>query len=79
LKEDGHKKQQSNLETKVRKIDQEITNIRKDFSYKLSTKISKNHATVFVEDLKVKKGTLEKSGLSVQAKSELKRGILGHC
>lgn len=59
-----------------------IANIRKDYLHKISNKISKNHAIVYVEDLKVAnmsktaKGTVEAPGKNVRQKSGLNRAIL---
>lgn len=67
---------------KVQKIHTSIANARKDFLHKTTTTISKNHALVCVEDLKVSKmsksavGTKEKPGKKVQKKSGLNRSIL---
>ncbi len=66
------------------KIDQKITNIRKDFHHKLSSVLSKNHALIVVENLKVAnmsksaKGTIEAPGRNVKAKSGLNREILAN-
>ncbi len=63
-------------------IHTKISNIRKDHLHKLSTEICKNHAIIFVEDLKVAnmsksaKGDLENPGTNVKAKSGLNRSIL---
>jgi putative transposase len=67
---------------KVTRVQIHIANARRDFLHKASTTISKNHATVYVEDLKVKNmsasaaGTIEKPGRNVKAKSGLNRSIL---
>lgn len=67
---------------KLQKCHAKIANIRKDFQHKLSTILSKNHATIVVEDLKIKnisataKGTLENPGKNVAAKSGLNKSIL---
>ena len=67
---------------KVQKIHTGIANARKDFLHKTTTTISKNHALVCVEDLKVSKmsksaaGTKENPGKMVQRKSGLNRSIL---
>lgn len=59
-----------------------ITNIRYDFLQKTSSTISKNHALVVVEDLRITnmsksaKGTKESPGKNVRAKSGLNREIL---
>ena len=65
---------------KLAKIHIQIANKRKDFLHKLSTKYSENQ-TIIVEDLKIKnmsksaKGTIEKHGKNVKAKSGLNRAI----
>ena len=65
---------------KLAKIHIQIANKRKDFLHKLSTKYSENQ-TIIVEDLKIKnmsksaKGTIEKHGKNVKAKSGLNRVI----
>ena len=67
---------------KVRKIHTNIANARKDFLHKASTAISKNHAIVCIEDLKIKnmsssaKGSIENPGKNVKQKSGLNRSIL---
>lgn len=67
---------------KVQKIHATIANCRKDFLHKSSTTISKNHAVVVIEDLKVSNmsksasGTKAKPGRSVKAKSGLNKSIL---
>jgi len=67
---------------KISKLHQTIANVRSDFLHKLSTEISKNHAKVYVEDLRIRnmsasaKGTLEAPGRSVRAKSGLNKSIL---
>ncbi|MBN4077310.1 transposase [Sulfobacillus acidophilus] len=67
---------------KVNKIYTKVRNARLDHLHKVSTKISKNHAVVVLENLKVKnmsrsaKGTKEKPGKCVKAKSGLNRSIL---
>ena len=56
--------------------------IRKNFLHQISNTISKNHATVYVEDLQVKnmsksaKGTVENPGKNIRQKSGLNRAIL---
>ncbi len=55
---------------------------RKDAMHKTTTRLAKTHSLIIVEDLKVKqmtrsaKGTLEKPGTNVRAKSGLNRVIL---
>ena len=70
------------LVAKIGKLHKRIANIRKNFLHQISNTISKNHATVYVEDLQVKnmsksaKGTMEKHGRMVKQKSGLNRAIL---
>jgi putative transposase len=67
---------------KINKLHSRIANVRKDHLHKTSTTISKNHAIVCIEDLKIRsmtksaKGNLEKPGINVKAKSELNKSIL---
>jgi putative transposase len=67
---------------RVQKIQHQIANVRNDFLHKASSSISKNHAMIVVEDLKVKNmsrsasGTLEDPGRNVAAKSGLNKAIL---
>lgn len=59
-----------------------ISNSRRDFQHKTSTALSKNHALIVVEDLKVvnmsksAKGTIEQQGNNVTAKAGLNKAIL---
>lgn len=70
------------LQQKIRRLHSKITRIRHDFLHKASSYIAKNHSYVSLEDLKIKnmsksaKGTLEKKGRNVRAKSGLNREIL---
>ena len=70
------------LVTKISKLHHRIANIRKNFLHQISNTISKNHATVYIEDLKVgnmsksAKGTVENPGKMVKQKSGLNRAIL---
>ena len=70
------------LVAKISKLHHRIANIRKNFLHQINNTISKNHATVYVEDLQVKnmsksaKGTMEKHGKMVKQKSGLNRAIL---
>ena len=72
------KKQKS----RIQRIHSKIANTRKDFLNKLSTQLSKNHAMIVVEDLKVKgmsssaKGNADSPGKNVKAKSGLNKSIL---
>lgn len=67
---------------KISKLHTQISNIRKDRNHWITTKLSKKHASIYVEDLKVlnmsvsAKGTLENPGKNVKAKSGLNRSIL---
>jgi putative transposase len=62
---------------KVQKCHKRIRNVRYDFLQKETTEISKNHAVVVVEDLKVANmsksasGTKEAPGVNVKAKSQI--------
>ncbi len=70
------------LKTKIAKLHHKIANCRQDFLHQTSSKISKNPAMTYVEDLQVSnmsksaKGTAEAHGKSVAAKSGLIRAIL---
>lgn len=70
------------VKRKISLLHHKIANARRDFLKKESTKISKNHAMIFVEDLKVSnmsrsaKGTIDEPGKSVKAKSGLNKSIL---
>lgn len=67
---------------KVAKLHRRIADIRRDYQQKSTTEISKNHAMVVVEDLKVSnmsasaKGTVEQPGSKVRQKAGLNRSIL---
>ena len=75
----GNWKKQS---VKIQKIHSKIANVRKDFLHKTTSEISKNHAFIVLEDLKVSnmsksaKGTSDKPGTNVAAKTGLNRSIL---
>ena len=70
------------LKAKIAKLHHKIANCRKDFLHQTSSKISKNHAMIYVEDLQVSamaksaKGTAEAHGTNVKQKSGLNRAIL---
>ena len=70
------------LKAKIAKLHHKIANTRKDYLHKISNNISKNHAIVYVEDLKVAnmsksaKGNIEHHGKNVKQKSGLNRAIL---
>ncbi len=70
------------LNLKINKLHHRIANIRHDYLHKVSTTLSKNHAMIVVEDLKVAnmsksaKGTIENNGKNVKAKSGLNKSIL---
>lgn len=67
---------------KVSKLHTSIANVRQDFLHQTSNEISKNHALIFIEDLKVvnmsksAKGDSEHPGRMVKQKSGLNRSIL---
>jgi putative transposase len=67
---------------KIQKIHYVIGNVRKDFLHKVTSEISKNHAIVVLEDLKIRnmtgsaKGTLDAPGKNVAAKAGLNKAIL---
>ena len=67
---------------RINRLHSKIATCRQDFLHKTSTEISKNHAMVVIEDLKVSnmsrsaKGTVEKPGVNVKAKSGLNKSIL---
>ena len=70
------------LKAKIAKLHHKIANCRKDFLHQTSSKISKNHAMIYIEDLQVSnmsksaKGTAEAPGKNVAAKSGLNQAIL---
>ena len=79
------KKKSNNWKKQKRKIGnihRKIRNSRNDFLHKASTAISKNHAVVFLEDLRIlnmsrsAKGTSDEPGSNVKAKAGLNRSIL---
>jgi len=67
---------------RLSKEEEHIANIRRDFLHKLSATLSKNHAIIFAEDLKVAnmsksaKGTKDEPGKNVKAKAGLNKAIL---
>jgi len=67
---------------KVNRVHAKISNIRIDYQQKATTEISKNHAMVVVEALKIAnmsksaKGTADQHGKNVAQKSGLNRSIL---
>ncbi|HBQ3454024.1 MULTISPECIES: RNA-guided endonuclease TnpB family protein [Klebsiella] len=67
---------------KIQRLHSHIANIRRDYLHKVTSEISKNHAMIVIEDLKVSnmsksaKGTAERPGRNVRAKSGLNRSIL---
>lgn len=69
------------LKAKIAKLHHKIANCRKDFLHQTSSKISKNHAMIYVEDLpvlamsKLAKAA-EEHGKNVKQKSGLNRAIL---
>jgi len=67
---------------RIARLHVRIADARRDFQHKVSTAISKSHALVCVEDLKVAKmsasarGTVEAPGKKVRAKAGLNKSIL---
>jgi len=67
---------------KIQRLHSHIANIRRDYLHKVTSEISKNHAMIVIEDLKVcnisksAKGTAERLGRNIRAKSGLNRSIL---
>ena len=70
------------LKAKITKLHIRIANTRNDYLHKISSELSKNHAIVILEDLKVAnmsrsaKGTVKNPGKNVKQKSGLNRAIL---
>ncbi|EAA4085120.1 transposase, partial [Salmonella enterica subsp. salamae] len=68
--------------SKIQRLHSRIANIRRDYLHKVTTAISKNHAMIVIEDLKVSNmsksaaGTVSQPGRNVRAKSGLNRSIL---
>ena len=81
----SHKKKGSNNRNKARQrlstAYRKLRHVRTDFLHKTSTALAKNHSRVVMEDLKVSnmmrsaKGTVDKPGRNVKAKSGLNRSI----
>ncbi len=71
-----------NQNHKIQKLHSHIANIRHDYLHKITTRISKSHAMIACEDLKVANmsksasGTVENKGRQVKAKSGLNKSIL---
>jgi putative transposase len=67
---------------RIQKLHSKAANIRNDYLHKVSTEICKNHAMIFIEDLKISnmsksaKGTQEEPGRNIKAKSGLNKSIL---
>lgn len=67
---------------KISRLHSHIANIRRNYLHKDTTTVSKNHAMIVIEALKVSSmsksaaGTVEKPGRNVAAKSGLNRAIL---
>jgi len=67
---------------KISRLHEKIANARLDFLHKISTRISKSHAMIVVEDLKIRnmsksaKGNQDSHGKNVKAKSGLNKSIL---
>ncbi|HCL8067252.1 transposase [Enterobacter cloacae] len=67
---------------KISSLHSHIANIRRDYLHKVTTTVSKKHAMIVIEDLKVSNmsksaaGTVDEPGRNVAAKSGLNRAIL---
>jgi len=67
---------------KLQKLNKELRELREDFQHKLSDYLSKNHAVIVLEKLRVKgmtksaKGSIEEPGKNVAQKAGLNRAIL---
>lgn len=67
---------------KIQRLHSCIAKIRRDYLHKVTTTVSKNHAMIVIEDLKVSNmsksaaGTVSQPGRNVRAKSGLNRSIL---
>ena len=70
------------LQKRIQKLHRKIANCRHDFLNKLSTLLSKSHALIVLEDLKISnmsksaKGSIDAPGTNVKAKSGLNKSIL---
>jgi len=70
------------LKSKITKLHIRIADTRNDYLHKISSQLSKSHAIVVIEALKIAnmsksaKGTVENPGKNVQQKSGLNRAIL---
>ncbi|EGQ8301742.1 hypothetical protein AKG60_18205 [Vibrio parahaemolyticus] len=70
------------VKQKITRLHRKISAVRHDFLHKFSSYLSKNHAIIVFEDLKVKnmtqssKGTLDEPGKKVKQKSGLNKSIL---
>lgn len=70
------------LKARIQRLHRTIANVRNDFLHKTTTSISKNHALVVIEDLKVQNmsrsasGTLDHPGKNVRVKAGLNKSIL---
>lgn len=70
------------LKNRIQRLHRKIANVRNDFLHKSTTAISKNHAVVVIEDLKVRNmsrsasETREEPGRQVRAKAGLNKSIL---
>jgi len=67
---------------KIQRLHSHIEKLRRDYLHKVTTTISKNHAIIVIEDLKVSNmsrsaaGTVSQAGRNVRAKSGLNGSIL---
>ena len=81
-KKEKFSKRWRRLKSKITKLHIRIAETRNDYLHKISSELSKNHAIVILEDLKITnmsksaKGTVENPGKNVKQKSGLNRAIL---
>lgn len=81
-KKEKNSKRWRKLKAKITRLHIRIANTRNDYLHKISSQLSKNHAIIILEDLKIlnmsksAKGTVENPGRNVKQKSGLNRAIL---
>jgi putative transposase len=81
-RKEKYRKNWKKAKAKFQRIYARVANVRLDFLHKTSSIISKNHATVVVEDLQISNmsrcaaGTAGRPGKKVQQKTGLNRAIL---
>ncbi|HHP7230488.1 MAG TPA: transposase [Xenococcaceae cyanobacterium] len=81
-KKEKFSKRWRRLKSKITKLHIRIADTRNNYLHKISSELSKNHAIVILEELKINnmsksaKGTVENPGKNVKQKSGLNRAIL---